>query len=169
MTRLTRYAACLGIIALTVPFQPQLAAAREQMAPVAPPARDEAAYPPGTLGICHLAPLAGRVAVDSSGNLLVLSDYCRSQHDQLDAQAEQFWQRFVANANAETMTFARTLDRQSVVTYSTTICPFLENGGTLSELRQLQADNHLPVAFEVAITLAAIHTYCPAYRSEIGR
>lgn len=168
MTLLARSAAVLGIIVLTI-SPSELAVARERTTPTTPRPRVEPDYPPGTLGICRMAPLTGRVAIDNSGNLLVLSDYCRSQHDQLDTQAEQFWQSFIENAGSEAITFAHTLDRQSVVAYGTTICPFLENGGTLPELRQLQSDTRLPSAFETAVTLAAIHTYCPTYRSEIGR
>ena len=169
MTFLARSAAVLGAIALTISL-PELAVARERTTPTTPRTHQaEPDYPPGTLGICRMAPLTGRVAIDHSGNLLVLSDYCRSQHDQLDDQAEHFWQNFIKSAGSEAIDFAHTLDRQSVVAYGTTICPFLENGGTLPELRQLQSDTRLPSTFETAVTLAAIYTYCPAYRSEIGR
>jgi hypothetical protein len=122
-----------------------------------------AEFAQGTLGVCQLYNLSGYAAVDATGHLVILSQYCSSQRATANPEGERFWQEFRTAASKETNAFVKTLEPEKVVAYGTTICPFLEHGGTVQELRQLQTDGTLPYGFETAVTTAAIHTYCPAY------
>ncbi|NJO42883.1 MAG: DUF732 domain-containing protein [Cyanobacteria bacterium CRU_2_1] len=124
---------------------------------------------PPSQGICGLYTRSGFLIIDESNQVITLTDYCRGQRERDDIETSQFWQNFEAAATSETIAFAKSQGEADVVAYGITICPFLERGGTMGELREMQADGDLPSAFEIAVTLAAIHTYCPAYRSEIGR
>ncbi|HEY9663624.1 MAG TPA: DUF732 domain-containing protein, partial [Allocoleopsis sp.] len=72
-------------------------------------------------------------------------------------------------ANARAIEVENELGQEDVVAYGSVICPFLDQGGTLAELRQIQGDGNLPRDFEVAVTVAAINTYCPAHVAELGR
>jgi hypothetical protein len=120
-------------------------------------------------GLCNLHNLSGYAVVDASGNLVMLPRYCQTLQA-IEASGENpFWQAFLAAADREAVAFAYTLGQKQVITYGGTICPFLQDGGSLDELRQIQSGGELPPSFEVAITLAAIHTHCPTYQSEIGR
>jgi hypothetical protein len=127
-------------------------------------------------GVCGLNNRSGYLIVDESGNLVDLVDYCRRYQDQLESRispsdpgSSSFWQAFEASASPEAIVVANSLGSEEVIAYASTICPFLEQGGSLPELRQIQGDGHLPTSFEVAVTFAAINTYCPAFRSEMGR
>ncbi|WP_416666437.1 hypothetical protein [Egbenema bharatensis] len=127
-------------------------------------------------GVCGLNNRSGYLIVDEAGNLVDLVDYCRRHQNQLESRilpstpgSSAFWQAFEASASPEAIVVADSLGAEEVVAYASTICPFLEQGGSLPELRQIQGDGHLPTSFEVAVTYAAINTYCPAFRSEIGR
>jgi hypothetical protein len=128
-------------------------------------------------GICGLYNHSGYLVVNETGNLVDMVEYCQQQreHQQSQANAQrsplasEFWRTFAATANAEAQQVATTLGPEEVMAYGTTICPFLQQGGTLPELRQIQTDGNLPSNFETAVTVAAIYTYCPSYRSELGR
>jgi hypothetical protein len=120
-------------------------------------------------GVCGLNNRSGYLIVDEAGNLVDLVDYCRRHQDQSDPRSSSFWQTFEASASPEAIVVATSLGSEGVMAYAATICPFLEQGGSLSELRQIQGDGHLPTSFEAAVTFAAIDTYCPTFRSEIGR
>jgi hypothetical protein len=132
-------------------------------------------------GICGLYNHSGYLVVDETGNLVDMVEYCQQQQihqrSQVESQqsavestaASSFWRTFETTANAEARQMAATLGREEIMDYGTTICPFLQQGGTLHELRRIQTDGNLPSNFETAVTVAAIHTYCPAYRSELGR
>jgi hypothetical protein len=140
--------------------------------------------PPNVPGVCGLNHRSGYLVVDESGNLVDLVEYCRQRSDQVeqlqqtqsdsstdphDSQSIAFWQAFEAGASPEAIVFANSLGSDEVFAYGSAICPFLEQGGSLRELRQIQGDGNLPTSFEVAVTVAAIDTYCPRFRSEIGR
>jgi Protein of unknown function (DUF732) len=120
-----------------------------------------------TLGLCGLHNLSGYSAIDAVGSLVNLTQYCHQQ--QVQPSASPFWQSFLVAADRNTVAYAEALGQQQVAAYGTAICPFLENGGTLAQLRQIQVSGELPSGFEVAVAVAAIHTYCPTYRSEMGR
>lgn len=120
-------------------------------------------------GICGLYNHDGYLVVDESGNLINMQDYCQRQHDRSASATRQFWQAFTATANPTVMEVAQKLGQEQVVAYGSMICPFLDQGGTLAELRQIQGDGDLPRDFEVIVTVAAINTYCPAHVAEIGR
>lgn len=120
-------------------------------------------------GICSVYRQAGYLIVDETGNLVALTDYCRHQEDLLPTHTNRFWQAFTETADQEALDIANTLTPEEVVSYGSSICPFLEQGGTLQDLRSLQGDGDLPSGFEVAVTVAAIHAYCPTYRSQLGR
>ena len=121
------------------------------------------------LGLCNLYPLSGHAIIDTSGNLVTLPQYCQALREIEKSGSSPFWQAFLAAGNREAIAFAHTLEQKEVIAYSQTICPFLQGGGTLDDLRRIQSGGELPAEFEVAITIAAINVYCPAYRSEIGR
>jgi hypothetical protein len=121
------------------------------------------------LRLCPLHNLSGYSAIDASGNLINLRQYCQSQQEMAKPNHAPFWQAFLAAAAPAAIDYARTLNADAVFAYSETICPFLENGGTLNQLRQIQGSGTLPSEFEVAVTSAAIQTECPAYQSELGR
>jgi hypothetical protein len=80
-----------------------------------------------------------------------------------------FWQAFLAVATPEAVEFARSAGRDDVVAYGATICPTLRDGGTMKDVRTLQLRGGLPAAFDAAVNVAAINTYCPEYQSQIGR
>jgi hypothetical protein len=120
--------------------------------------------------MCRSYNASGYMIVDPNGRLINLQDYCNSQRtDGSSQQSQSFWEQFVRWADADAIAFANNLDRQDVVAYGATICPFLQNGGSLADLQQMQADSQLPTGFESAITAAAVDTYCPSYRSAVGQ
>ncbi|MCU0565868.1 MAG: DUF732 domain-containing protein [Oculatellaceae cyanobacterium Prado106] len=126
------------------------------------------------LGVCNLYNLSGYAAIDSNGEIVNLMDYChnfrQNQSEEVALRNEQrFWENFVLAADQGAIAFAETLGQEQVLAYGNTVCPFLKGGGSLGELRQVQADQDLPPRFDVAVTVAAIHTYCPRYGSEIGQ
>jgi hypothetical protein len=142
---------------------------------------------PDNRGLCQLNDLAGHSIIDSHGQLINLVDFCgqpqavplagtqtasdrdRAQEIAKENQDEEFWRSFNEVASPDAIQFSHTLDRQQIIAYSATICPYLSNGGTLQQVRQIQATSKLPTSFDVAVTIAAIHTYCPEYTTQIGR
>ncbi|MBE9179905.1 DUF732 domain-containing protein [Oculatella sp. LEGE 06141] len=133
-----------------------------------------AQYVPGrtTLGICESEVLSGRSVVDSAGNVVRLVDYCREQRTAslaVGIEGDRFWQNYVTVASPTALDFTRTIDPQLLIDYGTSVCPFLAGGGSMQEIRLLQRDGALPSSVEVAVTVAAIHTYCPEFASRIGR
>ena len=120
-------------------------------------------------GICGLYNHSGYLVVDEAGRLVNVVDYCQNQREQQTTpETSAFWQAFEATANSQARATATALGPDEVVAYGSTICPFLDQGGTLDELRQIQLDGDLPSGFETAVTVAAIQTYCPTYRSALG-
>lgn len=130
---------------------------------------DSTEIPSEVPGICQLHNYSGYLVVDETGNLVELGNYCQRQVARSTPQISRFWQAFEATANLRAIEVANQLGREEVVAYGTTICPFLEQGGSVQELRQIQSDGELPSDFEAAVMVAAINTYCPTYQSEIGR
>jgi hypothetical protein len=124
-------------------------------------------FNPGTPGVCRLYNLSGYLAIAADGQLVTLKPYCQQQRNWVWYEEGRFWSQFRDTATAETMAFAQTLDRHEIEAYALTICPFLQDGGTLPELRQIQADDRLPPEFEQAVTVAAVRTYCRQYRSQL--
>jgi Protein of unknown function (DUF732) len=154
MLKLFRPIAVVGSIALSTIVFPQLLAAQE--------------FVYDRLGVCPLYNLSGYSTIDVHGNLVNLTEYCQGlQPDR--SRETQFWESFVDAADDRTIAYADTVGQTRVTAYGNTVCPFLRNGGTLEELRQVQADHALPPGFDAAVTIAAIHTYCPTYSAEIGR
>jgi hypothetical protein len=121
------------------------------------------------LRLCPLHNLSGYSAIDAAGNLINLSQYCQSQQQMAQSNHAPFWQAFLTAADPKAIAYARTLNHEAVFAYGEAICPFLESGGTVGQLRQIQTAGTLPSGFEVAITIAAIQTHCPTYQSEFGR
>ena len=139
------------------------------LAAIAPsPALAQDKFAQDALGLCGLYNLSGYSAVNAAGVLVNLTQYCQQQQMQ-EAAIAPFWQAFVAAASQKTVAYAQGLGQQEVAAYGTTICPFLENGGTLDQLRQIQGSGELASGFEAAVVVAAVNTYCPTYQSEIGR
>lgn len=121
-------------------------------------------------GICGLYNHSGYLVVNEAGQLVNVVDYCQDRREQQSIpETSAFWQSFEATASSEARAVATTLGPDQVVAYGTTICPFLDQGGTLQQLRQIQLDGDLPAGFETAVTVAAIQAYCPAHQSELGR
>ncbi|MBD3882102.1 hypothetical protein IFO70_10060 [Phormidium tenue FACHB-886] len=120
------------------------------------------------LRLCPLQNLSGYSAIDATGSLINLKQYCQLQVRTQLSHAP-FWQAFAAAAAPRAIAYARTLDQEAILAYSDTICPFLENGGTINQLRQIQTSGTLPSEFEVAVTIAAIQTQCPTYQADLGR
>jgi Protein of unknown function (DUF732) len=121
------------------------------------------------LGICPLSNLSGYSAIDIEGNLVNLIAHCQGVSNTSELRHNAFWDSFVKTADDEAIAYANTSGRVEVTAYGNTICPFLQNGGTLAELRQVQSDQSFPPTFEVAVTKAAIQTYCPTHQAEIGQ
>jgi hypothetical protein len=163
------------------------------VAEIASPGLTQAPPAPDDRGLCQLNNIGGRAIIDPQGQLIGLTDFCRqqpttqptesqsasnasnasgddqSQSGDKEHQDEEFWRSFNQVASPDAVQFSDTLDRQQILAYSTTICPYLNNGGTLQQIRQIQATGKLPTSFDVAVTIAAIHTYCPEYTVQIGR
>lgn len=121
----------------------------------------------GTPGICRFYNLSGYLALAADGQLVPLEPYCEQQYNWAWYEESKFWRRFRDAATGETLAFAQTLNRHEIESYALTICPFLDDGGTLPELRQIQSDNDLPPEFEQAVTVAAVRTYCRQYRKQL--
>lgn len=131
---------------------------------------DEAEQPPPfdptAPGVCRLYNLSGHFALDAAGDVLPLHSYCREQQNWAWYLPGEFWQEFRQVASPETLTYVQTLDRDKVEAYAQAICPFLKSGATAADLSRLQADQQFPPAFEQAVTVAAVQTYCPEYQLE---
>lgn len=129
------------------------------------------------LGICGMYYLAGRAAIDTSGQLIRLEEYCQTYRVNVLAATSSvedpnnliFWQNFAAVATSEAIEFAQAQEPGAVLAYSATICPLILETGSLAAVRQSQSDGELPQSFEVAVTIASIYTYCPNYQSLLGR
>ncbi|NJR66592.1 MAG: hypothetical protein HC772_16800 [Leptolyngbyaceae cyanobacterium CRU_2_3] len=119
------------------------------------------------LGLCGLHNLSGYSAINSTGTLVNLTQYCRQQQGVQPSASYPFWQMFLKVADLETIAYAQTLGQNGVTAYGATICPFLQAGGTLEQLRQIQVNGELLSNFEVAVAVAAIHTDCPIYQTEL--
>jgi Protein of unknown function (DUF732) len=121
------------------------------------------------LGVCPLYNLSGYTTIDTHGNLISLTEYCQGLSNASETRSNQFWDSFVDAADEDAIAYADQYGRKEVTAYGNAICPFLKNGGTLDELRAVQGDRQFPPTFDVAVTIAAIQTYCPTYQAELGR
>lgn len=124
-------------------------------------------FKPGTLGICGIYNWSGYLAVAADGRIVTLRQYCQQQRNWVWYEEGRFWERFRDVATVETLAFTQTLDRNQVEAYALSICPFLAEGRTVQDLSQMQADQQLPDAFERAVTIAAVRTYCRRYRDQL--
>jgi hypothetical protein len=143
-------------------FQQQRIRLLQEQPPDQPPE-----FQPGTPGVCRLYHLSGYMAMNQQGQVVSLSQYCEQQRNWAWYDPDNFWQEFRKVASAETITFAQSLTQARVEAYAQSICPFLEDGGTLQELAQIQTDAQLPADFEQAVTIAAVKTYCRQHRQQI--
>lgn len=155
LLKIPRSVALLGITLISTAIFPPLLSAQE--------------FAQDRLGVCPLYNLSGYSTIDVSGNLINLTEYCQGLSNTTEIRSNHFWESFIEVADDEAIAYANTYGRTEVTAYGNTICPFLKKGGTLEELRQVQSDQPLPPTFDVAVTLAAIQTYCPTYRAEIGQ
>lgn len=121
----------------------------------------------GTPGVCRMYNLSGYLALNADGQMVPLEQHCQQQRNWVWYETNELWERFRDVATAETIAFTQTLAQDRAEAYAQSICPFLEEGGTLQELAAVQADKQLPSDFEQAITIAAVKTYCPRYRSQL--
>ncbi|MGF1498219.1 MAG: DUF732 domain-containing protein [Elainellaceae cyanobacterium] len=135
-------------------------------------------------GLCLLGDLSGRWVEGASGRMMPLHEVCgRLPNGEGDAAAasedpaadaadpakSMFWRAFLNAAGEEAIAFAEAIPVEDIVAYGTTICPMLEDGHTLQEVRTVQATSDLPASFDAAVNVAAIHTFCPQYATQIGR
>ncbi|MBD2089250.1 DUF732 domain-containing protein [Microcoleus sp. FACHB-1515] len=131
---------------------------------------------PDPYGICSVGELGGRSIVNSASQLVSLNEYCQQQVQLVEQQTpppdptqNAFWEAFLNIASPAAIEYSESIDRQQLLAYSTTICPFLSSGGTLPQIRSVQVQSGLPAAFDAAVNVAAIHTYCPQFINQIGR
>lgn len=82
---------------------------------------------------------------------------------------QTFWQTFLTAASPEAIVFAQSVEQEAVLEYGQTICPSLDEGKTMDEVRATQIENGLPADFDAAVNVAAIHAYCPQHETQIGR
>lgn len=135
---------------------------------------------PEPTGLCVLNELGGLWVNDEDGQLVQLEDLCqRFQPRQyvnddvavarLTELEEEFWRSFLNVASREAIAFANQVNYQDVVDYGKTVCASLESGDTMNDVRKVQVEGGLPPAFDAAVNVAAINTYCPEFQFEIGR
>lgn len=156
LQKIPRSIVLLGIVVISTAVFPPLLAAQE--------------FAQDRLGICPLYNLSGYSTIDVSGNLINLTEYCQGLSNTSEIRSDHFWKNFVEVADDEAIAYANTYGRSEVIAYGNIICPFLRNGGTLEELRQVQSDHPFPPTFNMAITTAATQTYCPTYQAkEVNR
>lgn len=125
-------------------------------------------------GVCgQVYGLTGRSVILPNGQFERLEDYCALTEATIVTIAAvsggDFWGAFLAVASPEAVDFARSAGRDDVVAYGETICPSLRGGGTMKDIRASQVRGGLPAAFDAAVNVAAINTYCPEYHAQIGR
>jgi hypothetical protein len=127
----------------------------------------------GFIGVCELNTLSGLTFIDEeTGEVRILADYCPTETAtrlSLTEEGEEFWQAFLSVASPNAIEFASKANRQEVANYGATVCVVMDEGASLQEVRQLQLEGGLPASFDAAVNVAAINTYCPEYRAEIGR
>jgi hypothetical protein len=145
---------------------------------VAPAIADEDDPDAFNPGICGLYNYSGSVVSTPAGQIVPLADYCTVQrafyYDEAaiadrESLDDQFWQTFLEAASPSALEFAQSAGKAEVVAYGQTICPFLQEGRSLTDLRQQQSSSGIPQSFEAAVTVAAIYSYCPAYQDQLGR
>ncbi|MBD2462898.1 DUF732 domain-containing protein [Oscillatoria sp. FACHB-1407] len=156
------------LLFLTAPFS-QAAQAQEPPQSI-PVVVDPTVVTPGICGQIH--GLSGRSVILPSGEFVRLVDYCTTVGTSITAvsfEGEEFWQAFLIAASPEALRYAESVGRDEVVSYGATICPVLNSGTSMQELREVQAEGDLPVAFDAAVNVAAVNTYCPQYQSQLGR
>ena len=123
----------------------------------------------GTAGVCRLYQLSGYLALAADGRMVPLTQYCQQQRNWVWYEEGKFWRKFREAANSETMAFTQTLNQHEVEAYAGSICASSDDGTTMQELREIQADQQLPADFERTVTVAAVKTYCRQHRSALSR
>lgn len=133
---------------------------------------------PDPTGLCVLPELGGMWVNDSTGQIVQLEDLCEAllperfigvSTTELSELEIAFWEAFLEVASREAITFANQVDHQDVVDYGKSVCLSLEQGDTMTDVRKVQIEGGLPPAFDAAVNVAAINTYCPGYQYQIGR
>ena len=82
---------------------------------------------------------------------------------------EQFFRIFLEAASPEAIAFSHSVEQAAIIEYGESICPLLQDGLTMDDIRSTQMQAGLPADFDAAVNVSAIHTYCPDYESQIGR
>ncbi|MDX2213029.1 MAG: DUF732 domain-containing protein [Oculatellaceae cyanobacterium bins.114] len=126
-----------------------------------------------TPGICgQIYGLSGRSVILPNGEFVRLVDYCTTVGTSITAvspEGDEFWQAFLVAASPEAVRYAEAVGRDEVVAYGATICPVLNSGTSMQELRAVQSEGEVPIAFDAAVNVAAVNTYCPQHQSQLGR
>lgn len=127
------------------------------------------------LGVCGYYDLSGRWITGEDGEIIELEELCLARRASISAAiatntlSDPFWDAFQDVASPTALAFAEDLERQDVLEYGATVCPLLESGNTMQDVRAIQVRGGLPASFDAAINVAAINVYCPEYRDYIGR
>jgi hypothetical protein len=134
---------------------------------------------PDPTGLCDLPEIGGLWVNDLDGRLVRLEDLCRRLQPErfaaerltivLEESEVEFWQSFLEVASPSAIEFANQMDRKDVVEYGKSVCISLNQGDNMETVRAVQIEGGLPSAFDAAVNVAAINTYCPVYRYQIGR
>lgn len=136
---------------------------------------DEIALPIDPLYPCGVVYRSGHWVVNSAGEMVNLDEICTQRQaaqravQVVETDGDAFLQAFYDVASTEAIAFANSAGTTSVIEYGSTICPLLQTGNTMADIRRTQVRNGLPASFDGAVNVAAINTYCPGYQSEIGR
>ncbi len=129
-------------------------------------------------GLCAIPELGGMWVNDNTGQIVRLEELCQAllperfisvSMAELSAQEVEFWEAFLNVASPEAITFANQVSHQDVVDYGKSVCISLGRGDTMADVRKVQIEGGLPAAFDAAVNVAAINTYCPGYQYQIGR
>jgi hypothetical protein len=138
--------------------------------------QDSNSITPDPYGLCSIGEIGGRAIVNSQGRLITLNEYCQQQVQAIEQQTpppdfdqQEFWQAFLQIASPPAIAFSEMIDRQQLLAYSTTICPFLASGGAMQQIRAVQVQSQLLAAFAAAVNVAAVYTDCPQFSDQIGR
>ncbi|MEM9449837.1 MAG: DUF732 domain-containing protein [Cyanobacteria bacterium P01_E01_bin.6] len=144
-------------------------------------ASDHAPIQDDAAGLCSMVSTQpGRWVTDGFAGMLPLDEVCTFQDDvnrdgalsdsQLRARFdEQFWQMFLQAASPEAIAFSQGVEQSAVIEYGRTICPLLNDGITMDDVRTTQRQSGLPADFDAAVNVSAIHIYCPEHDRQIGR
>ena len=147
----------------------------QESSPISPNPTHSVGY---VSGLCHLdeSSISGRWVNNGTGTLVPLATVCDAQspgQTSLEANVSMeeatFWRAFVTAASPEALRIATEMEAGAIAAYGQTICTVLQRGTSMDDVRLTQMDGDFPAAFDAAVNVAAIHTYCPEQATEIGR